>query len=41
MSNEEIIYLAQQLTEQQKEDEDEDRATKTVQTKDLLVFFQL
>jgi hypothetical protein len=27
--------LAQQLTEQQKEDEDEDRGTKEMQTKDL------
>ena len=36
MSNEEIYDLAQQLTEQQKEDEDEeDRATKAMQTKDF------
>jgi len=36
MSNEELYDLAQQLTEQQKEDEDEeDRGTKAMQTKDL------
>jgi len=36
LSNEELYDLAQQLTEQQKEDEDEeDRGTKEMQTKDL------
>jgi hypothetical protein len=36
MSNEELYDLAQQLTEQQKEGEDEeDRGTKAMQTKDL------
>ena len=36
LSNEEFYDLAQQLTEQQKEDEDEeDRGTKEMQTKDL------
>jgi len=36
MSNEEFYDLAQQLVEQQKEDEDEeDRGTKAMQTKDL------
>ena len=36
LSNEELYDLAQQLTEQQKEDEDEeDRGTKELQTKDL------
>jgi hypothetical protein len=33
--NEELHALAQQLTEQQKEEEDEDRCTKEMQTKDL------
>ena len=42
MSNEELYDLAQQLTEQQKEDEDEEnRGTKAMQTKDLLIFFPL
>jgi len=42
LSNEEHYDLAQQLTEQQKEDEDEeDRGTKEMQTKDLLIFFLL
>jgi hypothetical protein len=37
-----IYYLAQQLTEQQKENEDaEDRATKEMQTKDLNDIFLL
>jgi desulfoferrodoxin (superoxide reductase-like protein) len=37
LSNEELYDLDQQLTEQQKEKEDEeDRATKAVQTKDLI-----
>ena len=41
-SNEELHDLAQQLTEQQKEDEDEEgRGTKAMQTKDLLIFFPL
>jgi len=36
MSNEEFYDLAQQLTEQQQEDEDEeDRGTKAMQTRDL------
>ena len=35
LSNEELQDLAQKLTEQQKEDEDEDRGTKEMQTKDL------
>jgi len=35
LSNEELYDLAQQLTEQHKEDEDEDRGTKEMQTKDL------
>ena len=36
LSNEELCDLAQQLTEQRKEDEDEeDRGTKEMQTKDL------
>jgi len=36
LSNEELYDLAQQLTEQQKEDEDEEeRGTKEMQTKDL------
>jgi len=36
VSNEELCDLTQQLTEQQKEDEDEeDRGTKAMQTKDL------
>jgi len=36
LSNEELYVLAQQLTEQQKEDEDEeDLGTKEMQTKDL------
>ena len=36
LSNEELHNLAQQLTEQQKEDEDEeDRGTKAMQTKGL------
>jgi len=36
LSNEERYDLTQQLTEQQKEDEDEeDRGTKAMQTKDL------
>jgi len=36
LSNEELYDLAQQLTEQQKEDEDEeDLGTKEMQTKDL------
>ena len=42
VSNEELHDLAQQLTEQQKEDEDEeDRGTKAMQMKDLLIFFPL
>jgi len=42
LSNEELYDLAQQLTEQQKEDEDEnDRGTKAMLTKDLLIFFPL
>jgi len=36
LSNEELFDLAQQLSEQLKEDEDEDRETKAMQTKDLL-----
>ena len=35
LSNEEHYDLAQQLTKQQKEDEDKDRGTKEMQTKDL------
>ena len=35
LSNEELHDMAQQLTEQQKEDDDEDRGTKAMQTKDL------
>ena len=34
LSNEELYDSAQQLTEQQKEDEDEDCGTKETQTKD-------
>ena len=42
LSNEELHDLAQKLIEQEKEDEDEgDRGTKAVQTKDLLIFFPL
>jgi len=42
LSNEELYDLAQQVTEQQKEDEDEeDCGTKAMQTKDLLIFFPL
>jgi len=42
LSNEELYDLVQQLTEQQKEDEDEeDCGTKAMKTKDLLIFFQL
>ena len=42
LSNEELYDLTQQLTEQQKEDEDEeDRGTKAMQTKDLLILFPL
>ena len=42
LSNEELHDLAQQLTEQRKEDEDEeDRGTKATQTKYLLIFFLL
>ena len=41
LSNEEFYDLAHQLTEQQKEDEDEDRGTKALQTKDLLTIFPL
>jgi len=42
LSNEELYDLAQQLTKQKKEDEDEEnRGTKAMQTKDLLVFFLL
>jgi hypothetical protein len=42
LSNEEIYELDQQLTEQQKEDENEkDRGTKAMQMKDLLIFFPL
>jgi hypothetical protein len=35
LSKEEHYDLVQQLTEKQKEDEDEDRGTKAMQTKDL------
>ena len=42
LSNEELYDLAQQLTVQQYEDEDEeDRGTKATQTKYLLIFFLL
>jgi len=42
MSNEELYDLAQQLTGEQKEDEDEeDRGTKAMQTKTLLIFLPL
>ena len=41
LPNAELHDLAQKLTEQQKEDEDEvDRGTKAVQTNDLLIFFR-
>ena len=40
--SEELYDLAQQLTEQQKEDEDEGNCgTKAMQMKDLLIFFPL
>ena len=40
--NEKLYDLAQQLNEQQKEDiDEEDRGTKTMQTKDFLIFFPL
>ena len=42
LSNEELYDLAEQLTEQQKEDEDEeDRGTKAMQTKELTDIFPL
>jgi len=42
LSSEELYDLAQRLTEQQKEDEDEeDCGTKAMQTKDLLIIFPL
>ena len=42
LSNEELYDFAQQLTEQQKEDEDEeDHGTKAMQMKALLIFFLL
>jgi len=42
LTNEELYGLAQQLTEQQKEGEaEEDRGTKAMQTKNLLIFFPL
>jgi len=42
LSNEELYGLAQQLTEQRKEGEaEEDRGTKAMQTKNLLIFFPL
>jgi len=42
LSTEELHDLAPKLTEQQKEDEDEeDRGTIAMQTKDLLIFFPL
>ena len=42
LSNEELYGLAQQLTEQQKEGEaEEDRGTKAMQAKNLLIFFPL
>ena len=40
LSNEELYDLAQQLSEEQKEYED-DRGTKEMQTKDLTIFFPL
>ena len=41
LANAELHDLAQNLTEQQKEDEDEvDRGTKTMQTNGLLMFFR-
>jgi len=42
LSDEECCDLTQQLTEQQKEDEDEeDRGTKAMKMKDLTIFFPL
>ena len=42
LSDEELYDFTQQLTEQQKGDEDEeDRGTKETQTKTLLIFFPL
>ena len=42
LSNEELYELAQKLTEQQKEDEnEEDRGTKKCTRRTLLIFFPL